>query len=272
MADTSVTSLEKAISLVPSIGGKVAAPHLSARYRVADTAEIVSELETLGWELAAVTSKARNKTPSEVTKHGLRMSLPAPKAPSALVKAYAMPQLVLQNSHDGTSALNIRAGLYTFACANQAVVGDTLAYIRILHRDYTRELLLDSVSDMMRRLPAVFDEVERWKGIQLASEQAREYNTAAMALRFNANDLTHQLRTFARTRRVEDQGLSLYAVYQKAQESLLRGGDRVDVVNPRTLRVENRRTRPVSAIAANVRLNTRLWDLTTQTAAQVGAN
>ena len=78
-----------------------------------------------------------------------------------------------------------------------------------------------------------------------------------MAIRFadpvQSGLLPEQLLT---CRRVEDLGSDLWSCLNKVQENLLRGG-----LNHRTASGRRTRTRAITSIAEDVRINGRVWDL-----------
>jgi hypothetical protein len=61
------------------------------------------------------------------------------------------------------------------------------------------------------------------------------------------------------SRRVEDMSGDLWSVLNRVQENLLRGG-----LSPRTASGRLTRTRRISSIRDDVRINSRLWDLASE--------
>lgn len=161
-------------------------------------------------------------------------------------------------------AEHVSAG-YTFACANQAVVGDTLGSFRISHLRATIEEILDGIASLVSRVPEVYASLQAWQSLEVPSDVIAQYRHTALKLRYPTDnpDAPEVGMNFGRAQRREDVGFSLYNLYQRTQESLLRGG--YDVTNPVTQ--ETRRARPIRGVDANIKVNCGLWDLTSQTAA-----
>lgn len=170
-------------------------------------------------------------------------------------------QVVLFNSHDGRGSLRIYAGLYRFVCANGMVVGESLVQPVIFrHQRLELDDVIEGVYSVVNEGERVFEHVERMKQTFLPSEHARSYLDKAMALRdpglgdrFKTGDIT-------RARRAEDVGQSLWLLYQRAQEGLIKGGARGYSADGR----RHQTLRPIRSIDRNRELNTRLFDLTTQ--------
>lgn len=267
MADFTIQSLAQASNLLPAIAHNTKADHLSERYMVANTASIIQALEGYGWSLAAVSGgKARKRDP-RVLAHGVRLT----HNNASLTPTGEVAQLVLRNAHDGTSALTGRFGFYRFACANATVVGSTIGHFRILHRDYSQARLLEAVGELMSKAPAAMEQLATWQRIGMTDNAEIGYLGTARALRWANPDQT--LRNFGRVRRMADAGQTLYSCFQRAQEDMIKGG--VDVTTKRTdpasgyVTHDTRRARPVGSLSESLRINTGLWDLTTQWAQAV---
>lgn len=268
MGDYKVETIEQAANLVPAILTTERAPHLTERYAVAHTGEIVRTLEATGWQLAAVSGcRPRDLTRPAVGLHGVRLT----HRDACLTETGEVPQLVLRNAHDGSSALTLKFGFYRFACANATVVGSTIGSLRILHRDYTQARLLECISELMAQAPRALAQLETWRSIRMTESAEIGYLSSAQQFRWAQPDVVG-VAGFAPIRRVEDRDPTLYHVFQRAQEGLIKGGCHVTrrVVDVETGEVsgKTRRARPVGALLESSRINTGLWDLTAQWATE----
>ncbi|MDP1007938.1 DUF932 domain-containing protein, partial [Klebsiella pneumoniae] len=63
-------------------------------------------------------------------------------------------EIILLNSHDGTSSYQMLAGMFRFVCHNGLVCGDTTADIRVPHKG-------DVVSQVIEGAYGVLDGFER---------------------------------------------------------------------------------------------------------------
>jgi hypothetical protein len=81
--------------------------------------------------------------------------------------------------------------------------------------------------------------------------------TKATMLRWENNSVpTFNLETLLKPLRVEDEGNSLWKVFNVAQEKLVRGGDQYRTVGGR-----NSRVRSLSNFNVVNKINTKLWEL-----------
>jgi hypothetical protein len=170
----------------------------------------------------------------------------------------AVPEVVFLNSHDGTSAYQLRVGIFRVVCTNGLVVsmGSFPSY-RVAHRGDIVEEVVASALDISERFGALAGRVERMEQRLLPKDEQIAFAGRALAVRFpgplESGIQPAQLLT---CRRVEDLGNDLWSVLNKVQENLLRGGlSRLAASGRRS------RTRRIRSIREDVRVNSRLWDL-----------
>ena len=165
---------------------------------------------------------------------------------------------MLLNSHDGTSAYQLRAGLYRAVCTNGLVVSvGVMPAWRVLHRGDVVDEVIRGALEMSERFGVLATQVERMERTILDEEQRLAFSKEALALRF-PNDRPGAVTPadLLRPRRSEDVGDDLWHVLNVLQEALLQGG-----VPRRSVRNRLTRTRRITAIRAGLRLNSALWDL-----------
>jgi hypothetical protein len=132
--------------------------------------------------------------------------------------------------------------------------------IRVAHRGDIVEEVVSSALEIAERFGVLAAQVERMERRQLQKEEQIEFAERALAIRFpddaQCGLLPAQLLT---CRRVEDVGNDLWTCLNKVQENLLRGG-----LSRRTPSGRRTRTRAITSIAEDVRINGRVWDLAEQ--------
>jgi hypothetical protein len=103
---------------------------LTDKYKLAKTSEIVKRIEGLGFKLDNfVAMKTRKKERQGFQKHRAIFTSPLLKATND-----GVPQLLLTNSHDGTSSVVLQLGFFRFICSNGLVVGSNVVKpLRIRH-------------------------------------------------------------------------------------------------------------------------------------------
>jgi hypothetical protein len=178
--------------------------------------------------------------------------------------ADGFPELVLLNSHDGTSAYQLRLGIYRVHCRNGLIVSEGMFPIfRVAHRGDIVDELIRAALEMAERFAPLAAEVQRMQRRYLTEEQRHHFAVQAIALRYPKGAPSGlQPSQLLVARRPEDAGVDAWRTFNVVQEAILRGGLRYVTDEQR-----RRSTRGISSIRQNVRLNAGLWEAATQLAA-----
>lgn len=207
--------------------------------------------------LAAGQSLTRIDGKENFTRHLVRFrDMRKGDSPASYALGTIFPELVLTNSHDGTSAYKLDAGLFRLVCTNGMVVaaGD-VPQINVRHSGGA-DGIIDATYQIVEEFPKVLGAVERFDQIRLSPPQQEAFAEAALSLRYDGAAPVTPSQVI-RARRNADTEPTLWNTLNVVQEHLLNGGIRG--VNPTTQR--RVRTRAVSSITENVRLNKALWTL-----------
>jgi hypothetical protein len=246
-------------SLAPSIFAVSPLPDVSSRYAFVPTAQIVSRLRESGWSpVEAFEQRIKLKGRRGFQKHLLRFQ----RRDVVPVKGEFTPELVLVNSHDRSSAYQLHAGLFRFVCGNGMIVADTtFERVSIRHSGFTPEEVIESSFTLLDQIPAITARVEAFQQRQLTSLETTSFAEAALRMRFedSATAPISPSKLLA-IRRREDAGDDLWHVFNRVQENLLQGGQR-DFSRSRTNGRRFPRTRAITGLDQNVRLNRELWNL-----------
>src|SRR4051794_23840052 len=107
--------------LAPSIFAASPWGRMSGRYRMVPTIEVVGLLRDKGFlPVRAEQSRTRIEGKGDFTRHLIRFRHGDHLSPLAV--GAEVPELVLTNSHDGTSAYRFMAGVFRLVCSNGMVV------------------------------------------------------------------------------------------------------------------------------------------------------
>jgi hypothetical protein len=107
------------------------APHESRSpwYSYIPTATVLQELRGEGFEPFMVCqTRVRQDGRRAYTKHMIRLRH------ASQISSREANEIILLNSHDGTSSYQMLAGMFRFACQNGLVCGDTVADVRVPHK------------------------------------------------------------------------------------------------------------------------------------------
>lgn len=238
----------------PAVFAPSAHERLTAAYTFVPTGRVLEALAEAGF-FPVEARQARTRTASPFhARHLIRLR----RRLETVALREAVPELLLLNSHDGTSAYQLRAGLYRAVCTNGLVVSvGVMPAWRVLHRGDVVDEVIRGALEMSERFGVLATLVERMERTILDEGQRLALATEALALRF-PNDRPGAVTPadLLRPRRSEDVGDDLWHVLNVLQEALLQGG-----VPRRSVRNRVTRTRRITAIRAGLRLNSALWDL-----------
>ena len=121
----------------------------------------------------------------------------------------------------------------------------------IPHLGNIRERVLEAASKALEYVPQLEEIMGRWQGRNLSDPEVREFNDRTLKLA--GRDVWQDLQL---CRREIDAPNTLWNVFNRTQENLMRGG-----ITYKTGRGRNCRSRPIGSVRKNLDLNKRLWDL-----------
>src|SRR4051794_40928591 len=158
---------------------------MSGRYKMVPTIEVVGMLRDKGFlPVRAEQSRTRIEGKGDFTRHMIRFRHADFLFPLAV--GAEIPELVLLNSHDGTSAYKFRAGIFRLICSNGMVVQSSdHGSISVRHSggpDF-RDRVIDATFRIMDDAPRTLAKIEQWKRIDLTPPQRDAFATAALELR-----------------------------------------------------------------------------------------
>lgn len=233
---------------------------MSERYGFVPTVQVIDAMRDAGLvPVYARQSRTRIEGKSDFTRHMVRFRR---HDAASLAVGDVFPELVLINSHDGTSAYELSAGMFRLACLNgMCVDAGTIAAVKARHaRDVAGEVIEASFR-VLDETPKALEQVADWQRTALPAPAQHALASAALALRYDEpEDAPVEPAQLLRARRWDDRGDDLWSTMSRVQENLLRGGLRGSR-DPRTGR--RRSMRAVGAINEDVRLNRALWTLAT---------
>lgn len=254
------TAFEQALSpevlreSVPAAFAPSAHERLSASYGFVPTAQVLDALRQAGFRPVEA-RQARTRVTSPLhARHLIRLR----RHMEAIGVGDATPELLLLNSHDGTSGVQLRAGLFRAVCSNGLIVSVTTFPVwRALHRGRVLEDVVRAALEMSERFGVLAAAVERMERTFLGVPEQLEFAAEALALRF-PEDRGGAMRPseLLVPQRQEDVGADLWRVYNVIQGRLLRGGLLRRSATNRLIR-----TRKITAISSDLRLNAALWDM-----------
>jgi hypothetical protein len=229
----------------------------SGAYRFISTKEVLGHFEVLGWTPASV-SEARTRIPENEGYQGHLIRLRSDAYDQKHIGVGdAYPEIVLKNSHNGTSAFHVIGGIFEKICGNGlCIFREKAMEIRMPHVGFSPWMVDAAVSHLAHAFPEAFDQRQRWRQIGLRPDEALAFADAAATLRFeNSVDP----RELLRPNRWQQAEPTLWNVLNTVQENIIRGGVRQVRSDGSSFR-----SRPVRDLSEDVRINRELWRLASE--------
>ena len=202
------------------------------------------------------------------------------------------PEIIIYNSSDRSSALKCFAGYFRGICSNGLVAGDGFQS-KVYHNIKNIMSFEDQLRDMVSRLPAMLGLVDKMKstlidgqtGLEIAEsgaslrwanwekEQFRAWNTARKAEK-NFNDIELARGSYYTDQTISDlldskrpgerslakQTASLWHVFNRVQEGLIRGKAEIQSVSNLRPSGTTRKATGLTSVPKSVKVNREFWD------------
>lgn len=260
-----VLTLDQIQRLAPSVFSSGKSDKTSDRYRFFPTSEIVREMMNSGFQCVKA-GQARTRIPGkeEFTRHVLRFR----NLDVAPHVGDSIPELVLMNAHDGTSAYKLMLGMFRLVCSNGLVVKDaSIGELSVRHSGDASivQEVIDASYEVIHEAPKAIEQVRGWQNNIINLDEQAAFAKAALELR--GSTITIDPFDAIRSRRGADRGddkgnRDLWRTFNVVQENLIRGG-----LYGKSAPTEKkptgsyRRLRSVKSVNEDSKLNRALWTL-----------
>ncbi|MGF6696928.1 hypothetical protein OKW38_001540 [Paraburkholderia sp. MM5496-R1] len=227
----------------------------SERYTYIPTIDVLRGLRTEGFQPFMICqTRVRDQGKREFTKHMLRLRH------ADQITGEEADEIVLLNSHDGTSSYQMLAGTFRFVCQNGMVAGENIADIRVPHKGNVVQNVINGAFDVLDGFDLIRVQKEGMRAVELNLDEQHAFARSALALRYDPADAEAAAPVTESQllvpRRFEDRHDDLWTVFNRVQENLTKGG-----LHGRSRSGRTMSTRPITGIDQNVKLNRALWML-----------
>lgn len=244
-----------------SISASEPSNKVSSKYKFIPTTAALNVLADYGWfPTAANEARTRVIENKGFQKHAIRLEN------TSLVEQYkglgTVPQLLLRNSHSGTSSFILQLAAKVFVCSNGLVRASGVTdELRVRHLGYQDIQIADATERLALDAPKMMEEVCNYQNIYLKQDERLAFAQAAIEMRFDGDKYSVDPQELLRTWRSQEKEPTLWNTFNVIQEKFIKGGVR-QIRQDRT-RVKSR---AISSIDENVKLNKALWTLTSEMA------
>ena len=227
----------------------------SDRYTYIPTIDVLRGLRDEGFQPFMICqTRVRDQDKRDHTKHMIRMRH------ADQITGEEANEIILLNSHDGTSSYQMLSGVLRFVCENGMVAGDNVSDIRVPHKGNIVQNVIDGAFDVLDGFDLIREQKEGMRAVTLDRDEQHAFARSALALRYDPTDADASApiteNQLLNVRRFEDRRDDLWTVFNRVQENLTKGG-----LHGRTRTGRSMSTRPITGIDQNVKLNRALWML-----------
>lgn len=252
---------EQIARVAPSIFATDAHHSRSDRYTFVPTLDVLAGLRREGFQPFMVgQSRTRVADKRDFTKHMLRLRH------ASQINATEANEIILINSHDGTSSYQMLAGMFRFVCMNGLVCGEKTDDLRVRHKGNIVDDVIEGAYTVVENFRKVEESRDTMKALALTGPEQHAFAQAALHVKYEPDETTGAFPIRAdqilRPRRYEDNASDLWTTFNRVQENMIRGGIRGYTANHRRTT-----TREVTGIDQNVKINRALWTLAESMAA-----
>jgi hypothetical protein len=241
---------------MPSVFAEQAWSRTSSKYTFIPTIEVVRALAEVGMSVAdGRQARSRTEGKAGFARHLLRFR-DFDQRPQ-VGKTHS--EVVLINSHDGSSGYKLMGGRFRLVCSNGMIIPDegpgSIAPVRARHQGDILDQVLEGTGKLIREMTEIDRLIERMMATDLDHKQMVLFAQEALALRFGLVKAAPIIpEALLAARRNEDDGRSVWQVLNRVQENLIRGGQSGRRENGRRFTV-----REITGIDGDVQLNQALW-------------
>ncbi len=251
---TQALTHEQIRAKAPSIFTQQQLETLSDKYQFMPTSVVLEDMEKLGWQAVDVKEVKSRK------RIGYQKHLMVFRNPELVITGEdgdeVYPQILISNSHDGTSTFVLRSGIFREICENGLIIcTKEFSNLKIRHMGYNFEELKINIDKTIEQLPLTINKMNKMVETHLDEQQSLEFAKKAIEVRFPEMDVITNLGDLLIPIRKEDEGVELWKIYNIIQEKLIHGDFQYTSNN------KQRKARPIKNFQQDIALNEKLWEL-----------
>ena len=252
----------------PSIFADRPYDKMTEKYGFVPTVTVLDRLAGEGFLPVSVNeSRTRIDAKRGYLKHSLRLRRSDDIGPIGRKVGDVVPEIILTNSHDGSSAYVLEGGLFRLICSNGMCLplDDAFERVRLRHSQGIADNVIDGCIRVLDSATRFAHVAQEWHGIALDRKEQLLLADHALQLRWANNPDTGNPTApilpakLLQPRRDADVSNDLFTVFNRIQENLTKGGIRgIGGTGRRTT------TRAVTSVDADLKLNRQLMTLATE--------
>jgi hypothetical protein len=242
---------------------------LSERYEFIPTSKVIDFMAENSWfPVEAKEVRVRKEENNGYQKHIVRFRHPEISF-NEVNGDRNLVDILLTNSHNGTSSFKFQVGVFRLVCSNGLVIqtqdfgSERVRHFSSEDENKFQEKLEETLAILIDRIPMTVDIISKMQQSVINDQQVGEMALKAAEIKFQdrvKNINTDQLvKELIPANREEDEGNNVWVVFNRLQEKLLNGD--YTYINNKSKRRKPRRARSVNNIAQSNKLNTKLFEM-----------
>lgn len=238
----------------PSIFTDVVSGTRSTRYSMVTTASVIAGMRDVGFFPIAVQQQAsRHEDGAPYARHMVRF-----RHHTALKIGHGdeYDEIILRNSHDGTSTFQLDLGMFRLICMNGLVTTINGGTVSIRHAGNAVGAVIEGATRILEDVQRVAMVKDEMKAIILQPVERVAFANAALQLRYAGDTPPITAEQVLSVRRIGDFTPSLWNTFNAVQENMIKGGLRGVATTGR-----NMSTRGITSISKDMAINRMLWSL-----------
>ena len=210
---------EELFRVVPSVFSEDKHESRSERYTYIPTISLLDSLQREGFQpFFACQTRVRDPGRREHTKHMLRLRR------EGQITGKQVPEIILLNSHDGTSSYQMLPGLFRAVCQNGLVCGESFGEVRVPHKGDVVSQVIEGAYEVLGIFDRVEEKRDAMQSLLLPPPAQQALAKAALTYRFGEDHQPVTESQILSPRRWQDESNDLWTTYQRIQENLIKGG------------------------------------------------
>lgn len=243
---------------IPSIFAKAPHPKASNRYSFVDSEEVIDTLLDNGFGI--VRANGVNVRKVENMEHCRHVIAFRPHNYNELriddprkVGTPMFPEIILCNSSDCKSMIELNMGMYTLVCSNGLVTGRAFGGFRAKHTNIDMDAFKKYLEGFYTMTENLVETVKRWKEVNLSDNERMDLAILGAEIRWGSEKSVNippaNLLAYHRN---ADAGTDLWTTFNVIQENLMKGGFATNG--------KHKTARKIESAIKEWEVNQELWD------------
>lgn len=243
---------------------------LTEKYQFVNTKELVSKFVERDFTITKQVETKVNKLENKgFQKHFIEFSHPKLEELRQNLQIDSVPRILLTNSHNGTTGVQLKLALFRLICSNGLVVSTgNFGGVNLRHSKTVLDKVPLAIDSLIGRAFEIGERVQSLSALDVRALDAMTFAKAALELRLGAevvNTMCPEALEIAmnlalNTRRQGDFGNSAWNVFNRVQETIIRGGIGFSNGSNKFIRI-----RQIKSAQSDLELNQGLWKIAEET-------